>query len=230
MQSAGYTRNEPAKCLLQEGFFMKWPERLRQVRQQRSLKQRELAELVHVSAQTIYDIESGRRRAHAELVAQLAQALRVSADYLLGISDDPNPNGLQDEPAGLKKIFWALKDDALLAALAARYLGLPREARLSVLEHWEMDLFIEEKRASGKAGKKHSKHVFPAAVHEGTSAFNAKRKMTAEGAAGIEDRQWEDPCTSVLPPDAGRTEPQSASPPPEDPDPDRRGSHENKGS
>lgn len=84
---------------------MKWPERLRRVRQHRNMKQRELAELVHVSAQTIYDIESGRRRAHAELIAQMAQVLHVSADYLLGISDDPNPHGLQDEQAGLKKSF-----------------------------------------------------------------------------------------------------------------------------
>lgn len=125
---------------------MKWPERLRRVRQHRNMKQRELAELVLVSAQTIYDIESGRRRAHAELIAQLAQVLHVSADYLLGLSDDPNPHGLQDEPAGLKKIFWALKDDALLAALTARCLNLPTKARLSVLEHWEMDLLIEEKK------------------------------------------------------------------------------------
>ncbi|HHW45035.1 MAG TPA: helix-turn-helix transcriptional regulator [Desulfotomaculum sp.] len=207
---------------------MKWPERLRQVRLQRSLKQRELAEMVHVSSQTIYDIETGRRRAHAELVAQLAQALHVSADYLLGLSNDPNPHGLEDEPAGLKKVFWGLKADYLLTALVARCLDLPRDARLSVLEHWEMDLFIEEKKVSGGSGNKPGEFLFPAAVHEAANVFGTNDKSTLQGAAAPEKGQREDTGAGVFHPGTGRAEAQGGGGSQESPETEGQDSRENR--
>jgi transcriptional regulator with XRE-family HTH domain len=65
--------------------------RLRRVRRVRDLTQQELGRLSGVNPITISRLEKGdARHAQAQTVRDLAKALRVSADYLLGLSNDTN--------------------------------------------------------------------------------------------------------------------------------------------
>lgn len=60
-------------------------------RRARRLTQAECARAAGVSAKTISRIEQGQCRVLAGTVARLALALETSADYLLGLTDDPAP-------------------------------------------------------------------------------------------------------------------------------------------
>jgi len=66
-------------------------ERLRELRQQRGYSQEYLAQQVDVRNQQIWRYENGSQVASSEVVAKIAQVLNTSADYLLGLSDDPSP-------------------------------------------------------------------------------------------------------------------------------------------
>jgi transcriptional regulator with XRE-family HTH domain len=66
--------------------------RLRQVRRAKDQTQQELGELAKINYTTISRIESGEaKQVYADTVRDLAEALQVSTDYLLGLTDDPTP-------------------------------------------------------------------------------------------------------------------------------------------
>ena len=56
---------------------------LREVRQNRSLTQRELGKLANVSTNTIYQLENGLRGAYPATVRKLAAALEVQTEDLV---------------------------------------------------------------------------------------------------------------------------------------------------
>jgi transcriptional regulator with XRE-family HTH domain len=71
--------------------------RLRKVRRAQDYTQQELGELAKINYTTISRIESGEaKQVYADTVRDLAEALGVSADYLLGLREDPVP--LQKRP------------------------------------------------------------------------------------------------------------------------------------
>lgn len=61
-------------------------ERLRVLRQQQVLSQKELAEAAGVSVRTVNALESGNATAHPKTIRKLAEALKVEARELLGES------------------------------------------------------------------------------------------------------------------------------------------------
>ena len=61
--------------------------RLRELRQEKGLKQKELASVAGVSVNMISLLERGRRPPSTKTVVRLAKSLGVTADYLLGHSD-----------------------------------------------------------------------------------------------------------------------------------------------
>ena len=93
-------------------------QRLRKLREELGLTQDELAEKIGVAVLQINRYEQHNSQPKAELVARMAQALDVSADYLLGLTDDP-------APAGLSKGELSAKERA---AIAAWRRGEPYEA------------------------------------------------------------------------------------------------------
>jgi transcriptional regulator with XRE-family HTH domain len=66
--------------------------RLREARNRRALSQAKLAAMVGITQTLVSDYEVGRLRLHAGLVVRFAQALRVTADELLGLKE-PKQNG-----------------------------------------------------------------------------------------------------------------------------------------
>jgi transcriptional regulator with XRE-family HTH domain len=67
-------------------------DRLKQIRLIRGHTQESLAELLGIGNRQIWRYENNETEPDGETVARLAQALDVSSDYLLGISDDEQPN------------------------------------------------------------------------------------------------------------------------------------------
>ena len=68
-------------------------ERLRQLRKSKSVSQMQLANALGLTQSAIGMMERGYRGTTIEKLALLAEYFHVSADYLLGITDDPTWRG-----------------------------------------------------------------------------------------------------------------------------------------
>lgn len=67
---------------------MDYAERLKSLRQELGLTQKELADRANLAISCISMIELGKREPSANTLLSLSNALGVSADYLLGLEDD----------------------------------------------------------------------------------------------------------------------------------------------
>jgi len=65
-------------------------DRLKATREANGLSQRELARLCGIAANQIFRYENGKGDISGTYLAIIAKKLGVSADYLLGLSDDPH--------------------------------------------------------------------------------------------------------------------------------------------
>ena len=63
--------------------------RVKKLRKQRKLSQKELGEAIGLTAKSICTIESGTRTTTIEKLILLAKFFQVSTDYLLGLKDEP---------------------------------------------------------------------------------------------------------------------------------------------
>jgi len=68
--------------------------RLREARTQLGHTQESLAEMLDIDVRQIWRYENGETEAKGTMIVRIAKALHVSADWLLGLSDDPSPIGL----------------------------------------------------------------------------------------------------------------------------------------
>lgn len=68
-------------------------DRLKELRKQAKLQQKELGEQIGLSANAISMIETGNRETSFEKLVMLAEFFHVSTDYLLGVTDDPTWRG-----------------------------------------------------------------------------------------------------------------------------------------
>ena len=66
-------------------------QRLKAIRKENKETQDDLALVLDVGKSHISEMERGNRTTTAEKIALICQHYRVSADYLLGLSDDPKP-------------------------------------------------------------------------------------------------------------------------------------------
>lgn len=63
--------------------------RVKKLRKARGEQQKELAEAIGATQATISDIENGRKATSFDRFAAICQHYNVSADYLLGLIDEP---------------------------------------------------------------------------------------------------------------------------------------------
>lgn len=66
---------------------MKYNERIRQIREDASLTQQKVADLLHVGQRTYADYESGKTRIPVDSLLILAKFYNVSMDYITGASN-----------------------------------------------------------------------------------------------------------------------------------------------
>lgn len=71
----------------QEVKYMKYNERIREIREERFLTQQKVADLLHVGQRTYADYESGKIRIPIDNIMILARFYNVSMDYITGASN-----------------------------------------------------------------------------------------------------------------------------------------------
>ena len=69
----------------------KFNERLRELREDNDLTQRELAKLINVDQRSLSFYEIGKYEPNIETIIKIAQILNTTTDYLLGISNKKEP-------------------------------------------------------------------------------------------------------------------------------------------
>ncbi len=67
---------------------MEFKNRLKEIRIERKMTQRNVYELLSVSPNCYASWEQGRTQPDIEMIKRLCEIFDVSADYLLGITDD----------------------------------------------------------------------------------------------------------------------------------------------
>jgi len=73
--------------------------RIRKERDRLGLSQEKLAQRMGLDRNTLWHIEAGRtKNPRADHIIALATALGVSADYILGLTDDPRPRRGRGKP------------------------------------------------------------------------------------------------------------------------------------
>ena len=73
-----------------------FPDRLRAARELRQLSQAELAHRAELQPSAVSHFETGTRKPSFDNLRRIADALRVTTDYLLGRSSDPMGIGIPD--------------------------------------------------------------------------------------------------------------------------------------
>ena len=66
-------------------------ERIRNIREDRDIRQRQVAEFLNVSQNTYSQYENGVISLSAETAVRLAEFYGTSVDYLLGLTDEKKP-------------------------------------------------------------------------------------------------------------------------------------------
>ena len=66
-------------------------QRLREIRIKNHETQQDLTDFLGAAKNSVSEIENGKRTTTAEKIALICAHYRISADYLLGLSDDPTP-------------------------------------------------------------------------------------------------------------------------------------------
>lgn len=67
--------------------MIKFSERIRELRQEKGIKQREMADILGIKLRSYQNYEGGDRRPDYEGLVALADYFNVTTDYLLGRSD-----------------------------------------------------------------------------------------------------------------------------------------------
>ena len=65
--------------------------RLKDMREDHDLAQKQIAAILGIDQRVYSTYETGKREIPTRHVTALATLYRTSADYLLGLTDDPNP-------------------------------------------------------------------------------------------------------------------------------------------
>lgn len=71
--------------------------RIRTIRKERNESQKNVADALGVTTTQISDMEKGRRTTTFEKLFLLCQHFNISADYLLGLTNDPRPLRTEEE-------------------------------------------------------------------------------------------------------------------------------------
>ncbi len=116
-------------------------EKIRELRVEHELLQRELAAKIHIASNTLSQFECGKANPSLEVLSALADVLEVSTDYLLGREDDfgqvtiyQQTDGIESLTSAEQKIIDALRRNAPSNAgdFLAMYTELPSYMQESI--------------------------------------------------------------------------------------------------
>lgn len=89
-------------------------ERIRELREERGLTQKELAEAIGVDRTAIAKYESGASGAKSEMLEKLANYFGVTTDYILGRTNEKTPAPVvqsESEEEEIREYLQQIKDD-----------------------------------------------------------------------------------------------------------------------
>lgn len=84
--------------------------RIKILREEFNFTQQDLANKLECSKSVIGLYESETRKPSMEILLKLSEIFNCSIDYILGKSDIRNPEKTQEDPLGLAKIGFSMKD------------------------------------------------------------------------------------------------------------------------
>jgi transcriptional regulator with XRE-family HTH domain len=99
-----------------KGFEMRG-DRLKLCREKFQISQADLAAALNMSEIQILRYEKGAAAPRADVVTKLAEFFNVTADYLLGLSEDPGGYGNRDLTSYEMRIIAAIRRDDLIEAI-----------------------------------------------------------------------------------------------------------------
>lgn len=94
-------------------------QRLKELRIKQGHTQESLAELIGADNRQVWRWESGKYAPSADMLINLAQALNTTADYLLGLTDDPSPLRGDGLKATEQRVISAMRRGDIRAAILA---------------------------------------------------------------------------------------------------------------
>lgn len=125
-------------------------DRIKQLRKQKGLTQKEMAEAVGVGVSTVAMWESGKRTPSFKLLNDLSDLFDKSIDYILGTSDDdrsPSLNDAQIEQLGT----WEIQSE--LIDILRQYLQLDEYGKLNIRSLLSRELVrCQEQRTAERVG------------------------------------------------------------------------------
>lgn len=71
--------------------MVKYTDRLKKLREFEDKKQSDIAEILGICQNTYSQYETGARQLPVEILIKLAEFYFVSTDYILGLTDNPEP-------------------------------------------------------------------------------------------------------------------------------------------
>lgn len=83
-------------------FFGTTAKRIRLLREDRDIKQKDMAEKLGKSRSFMSEVESGKKNLTIQDIAEIARVLGTTTDYLLLLTDDPNPPNSSSEYVSLE--------------------------------------------------------------------------------------------------------------------------------
>ena len=104
--------------------------RLKKLRERYNLTQERAGEIFGLTKYQIHRYESGTSNPDPDIINKFADYYGVSADYLLGRTDDPNPSESDGIPEELK--------DPSLGLFFKELAEAPEERREQLLKIWEI--------------------------------------------------------------------------------------------
>lgn len=117
--------------------------RLRSARENKNLTQLQVAKLTGITNTTLSNYENATSRPDPDTLKLLAKTYNVTADYLLGLSDNPSPSKKHDEPQQNQQ-----PQDEFLVAFYDNAKDLSDDAKNDVLRF--MEFLKQKERAEGK--------------------------------------------------------------------------------
>lgn len=153
--------------VIKRGTFMLLKNRLIRKRKELNITQTELAKRAGLTAPSISQYESGLRNPSYEAILKLANALSVSADYLISGSMVNNDNSIDPIQSVLLKITQSLstsqKEDVVLSVLSS----------LGQEKHFDF-YSTDPKQYANNIYKTEFNEIFPICVSKLTKKYNVR--------------------------------------------------------
>lgn len=93
-------------------------DRIKSAREARGLTQKDLGDRVNLNDKQIWRYENGLNAPGADALTDIAKALEVSLDYLVGLVDEPTGHFREDDlSADERRLIWAYRHGYIVEAL-----------------------------------------------------------------------------------------------------------------